>query len=53
MKILTSICPEEKLDATLTELYEGGADVKFVLPTHFNRTGDIKVYRILYAMGED
>lgn len=52
MKILESICPAEKLAPTLTELYEGGGDAKFILPSHVNRIGDVVRYLILYSMPE-
>lgn len=61
MKILEAIVPGGKLAITLNELYEGGADVKFILPYTLSGSGPspgvidtprVTSYRVLYAMPE-
>jgi hypothetical protein len=62
MRVLSCICPVDKVEVTLTELYEGGADVKFILPHELTPvyTGLAPIHpmvvthhRILYSMPED
>lgn len=51
MKILMCFCPIEKLEGTMTELYEGGADIKFILPHEMSPMGlRVTHYLILYRM---